>query len=118
MEGLVWFVPAAIILSVIVVIYLARDVLSRPVDRSSDTSDLIPAVQSLSAEEQSQLFERMTLNGDRIYSGATAFLKRQYRTIAWMTIVGAGLLAVLLLFYGANEEKGIEAGDLAWRTGV
>ncbi len=118
MEGLVWFVPAAIILSVIVVIYLARDVLSRPIDRSSDTSDLIPAVQSLSAEEQSLLFERMNLNGDRIYSGATAFLKRQYRTIAWMTIVGAGLLAVLLLFYGANEEKGIEAVDLAWRTGV
>ncbi|HCU73602.1 MAG: sodium-translocating pyrophosphatase [Chloroflexi bacterium] len=101
-----------------VVIYLARDVLSRPIDRSSDTSDLIPAVQSLSAEEQSLLFERMNLNGDRIYSGATAFLKRQYRTIAWMTIVGAGLLAVLLLFYGANEEKGIEAVDLAWRTGV
>ncbi len=118
MEGLVWFVPAAIILSVIVVIYLARDVLSRPIDRSSDTSDLIPAVQSLSTEEQSLLFERMNLNGDRIYSGATAFLKRQYRTIAWMTIVGAGLLAVLLLFYGANEEKGIEAVDLAWRTGV
>tara|TARA_B100000029_G_scaffold358587_1_gene351433 strand:- start:1930 stop:4116 length:2187 start_codon:yes stop_codon:yes gene_type:complete len=118
LEGLVWFVPAAIILSVIVVIYLARDVLSRPIDRSSDTSDLIPAVQSLSTEEQSLLFERMNLNGDRIYSGATAFLKRQYRTIAWMTIVGAGLLAVLLLFYGANEEKGIEAVDLAWRTGV
>ena len=118
MEGLVWFVPAAIIISVVVVIYLARDVLSRPIDRSADSSDLIPAVQALSAEEQSLLFERMNLNGDRIYSGATAFLKRQYRTIAWMTIVAAGLLAVLLLFYGANEEKGIEAGDLAWRTGV
>ena len=118
MEGLVWLVPAAIIISVFVVIYLARDVLSRPVDRSADSSELIPAMQQLDAERRSELYGRMSLNGDRIYDGATAFLQRQYRTIAWMAIVAAAVLALLLLFFGENEEKGIEAVDIAWRTGV
>lgn len=118
MEGLVWLVPAAIIISVIVVIYLARDVLTRPVDRSASPSELIPAMQSLDADARSALYGRMTLNGDRVYDGATAFLQRQYRTIAWMAIVAAGILAVLLLFFGENADKGIEAGDIAWRTGV
>ncbi len=118
MEGLVWLVPAAIIVSVAVVIYLARDVLSRPVDRTAHANELIGAVQGLDAAGQARLFERMALNGDRIYDGATAFLRRQYRTIAWLAIVAAGLLALLLLFFGANPEKGIEAGDIAWRTGV
>ncbi len=118
MEGLVWLVPASIIVSVLVVVYLARDVLTRPVDRSANPADLIPAMQSLDAEDRSELFGRMSLNGDRIFDGATAFLQRQYRTIAWMAIVAAAFLAVLLLFFGENEAKGIEAGDLAWRTGV
>ncbi|MDE2768630.1 MAG: sodium/proton-translocating pyrophosphatase, partial [Chloroflexota bacterium] len=118
MEGLVWLVPASIIVSVLVVIYLARDVLTRPVDRTANPADLIPAMQGLEAEERSELFGRMALNGDRIFDGATAFLQRQYRTIAWMAIVAAAFLAVLLLFFGENEAKGIEAGDLAWRTGV
>ena len=118
MEGLVWLVPASIIVSVLVVIYLARDVLTRPVDRSANPADLIPAMQGLEAEDRSELFGRMSLNGDRIFDGATAFLQRQYRTIAWMAIVAAAFLAVLLLFFGENEAKGIEAGDLAWRTGV
>ena len=118
MEGLVWLVPASIIVSVLVVIYLARDVLTRPVDRSANPADLIPAMQGLEAEDRSELFGRMALNGDRIFDGATAFLQRQYRTIAWMAIVAAAFLAVLLLFFGENADKGIEAGDLAWRTGV
>ena len=118
MEGLVWLVPASIIISVIVVIYLARDVLTRPVDRSANPADLIPAMQGLEAEDRSELYGRMSLNGDRIFDGATAFLQRQYRTIAWMAIVAAGVLAVLLLFFGENPDKGIEAGDIAWRTGV
>ena len=118
MEGLVWLVPASIIISVLVVIYLARDVLTRPVDRSANPADLIPAMQGLEAEDRSELFGRMSLNGDRIFDGATAFLQRQYRTIAWMAIVAAGVLAVLLLFFGENADKGIEAGDIAWRTGV
>ena len=118
MEGLVWLVPASIIISVLVVIYLARDVLTRPVDRSANPADLIPAMQGLEAEDRSELYGRMSLNGDRIFDGATAFLQRQYRTIAWMAIVAAGVLAVLLLFFGENPDKGIEAGDIAWRTGV
>ncbi len=118
MEGLVWLVPASIIISVLVVIYLARDVLTRPVDRSANPADLIPAMQRLEAEDRSELYGRMSLNGDRIFDGATAFLQRQYRTIAWMAIVAAGVLAVLLLFFGENPDKGIEAGDIAWRTGV
>ena len=118
MEGLVWLVPASIIVSVLVVIYLARDVLTRPVDRSANPADLIPAMQGLEAEDRSELFGRMALNGDRIFDGATAFLQRQYRTIAWMAIVAAAFLAVLLLFFGENADKGIEAGDIAWRTGV
>jgi len=118
LEGLVWLVPASIIISVLVVIYLARDVLTRPVDRSANPADLIPAMQGLEAEDRSELYGRMSLNGDRIFDGATAFLQRQYRTIAWMAIVAAGVLAVLLLFFGENPDKGIEAGDIAWRTGV
>ena len=118
MEGLVWVIPAAIILSFVAAALLARDVLSQPVDRSAAPDDLIPAVGGLDTEARSALFGQMQLNGDRIYEGATAFLRRQYRTIAWMAIFAAAGLAVLLLLFGANAEKGIEAGDIAWRTGV
>ena len=118
MEGLLWIVPAAIVVSVVVVGYLVRDVMARPVDRSRRQHELIPAVQALDAESCSKLFAEMRLNGDRIYDGATAFLRRQYRTIAFLSLFAAAGLAVLLFFFGANEAKGIEAGDIAWRTGV
>ena len=118
MEGLVWVVPAAIVVSVAVVGYLVRDVLTQPVDRSGRKAELIPAVQALDDEGRAKLFASMQLNGDRIYEGATAFLRRQYRTIALLALFAAAGLAVLLFFFGANEAKGIEAGDIAWRTGV
>ena len=118
MEGLAWVVPAAIIASVLVVLYLVRDVVGRPVDRSADLAHLIPGVRDLSEAERTRLFARMAQNGDRIFEGATAFLRRQYRTIGILAIVAAGVLAVLLAFLGGNQAKGIDAVDLAWRTGV
>ncbi len=113
-----WVVPAAIVVSVAVVGYLVRDVLTRPIDRSGRSAELIPAVQGLDEAERNRLFASMQLNGDRIYEGATAFLRRQYRTIAFLALFAAAGLSVLLFFFGANEAKGIEAGDIAWRTGV
>ncbi len=118
MEGLAWVIPAAIGLSLVVVAYLTRDVLSRPVDRSLQPDLLIPAMRSLSDEQRASLYASMQLSGERIYEGATAFLRRQYRTIFMLAFVAAAVLAFLLLAFGANEEKGIEAGDIAWRTGV
>jgi K(+)-stimulated pyrophosphate-energized sodium pump len=114
----VWVVPAAIVISVGAVGYLIRDVLTRPIDRSRREAELIPAVRELGDEERTKLFNAMQLNGDRIFEGATAFLRRQYRTIALMSLFAAAGLAVLLFFFGANEAKGIEAGDIAWRTAV
>ena len=92
--------------------------MSQPVDRSGRKAELIPAVQALDDEGRAKLFAAMQLNGDRVYDGATAFLRRQYRTIALLALFAAAGLAVLLFFFGANEAKGIEAGDIAWRTGV
>ena len=118
MEGLVWVVPAAIGVSLVVAAYLTRDVLGRPIDRSGDPRGLIPAVVQMDDASRSALYASMLRNGERIYEGATAFLRRQYRTITLLALVAAAVLALLLFFYGANAEKGIEPLDIAWRTGV
>ena len=118
MESLDWVIPGAIVVSFLTVVYLARDVLARPIDRSGDPEGLVPAVRGLSPDGRRSLYRSMGRNGDRIFEGATAFLRRQYRTILVLAIVAGAVLAVLLLFFGANQEKGIEAGDIAWRTGV
>ena len=118
MEGLVWIIPAAIVVSMVAVLFLVRDVLRRPIDRSAEVAELQPSVRALEPAARTLLFEQMQLNGDRIFEGATAFLRRQYRTIGIMALLGAVGLAVVLGFFGGNEEKGIEPLDIAWRTGV
>ncbi len=70
---LVYFVPVAGLLSVGFAIYLARDVLSR------DTGT--PEMQEIAST---------------IVEGATAFLRRQYTTIAGLAVVTAVLVGVLL----------------------
>src|SRR5438105_13066756 len=70
---LTWFVPVAGLLAVGFAIYLARDVLSR------DTG---------TAEMQEV--------ASTIVEGATAFLRRQYTTIAILAVVTAVLVGVLL----------------------
>ncbi len=118
MEGLVWVIPAAIGISLIAAAYLTRDVLGRPIDRSADPRGLIPAVMQLDNASRSALYASMVKSGERIFDGATAFLRRQYRTIMLMAVLAAAVLALLLFFYGANADEGIEPFDIAWRTGV
>jgi K(+)-stimulated pyrophosphate-energized sodium pump len=70
---LTWFVPVAGIAAVLFAVYLARDVLSR------DTGT--PEMQAIAST---------------IFEGAMAFLKRQYTTIAMLTLVAAVLVGGLL----------------------
>ncbi len=70
---LTWFVPIAGLIAVGFAIYLARDVLGR------DTGS--PEMKEVA---------------DRIVEGATAFLNRQYRTIALLSVITAVLVGVLL----------------------
>jgi K(+)-stimulated pyrophosphate-energized sodium pump len=88
---LLWIVPASGMFAVIVAAYLAWDVLGR---------DQGP--------------EEMREVAGTIYEGAVAFLNRQYRTIAVLSVVGAaGLSALLALLQGGPE--GI---SVAWHTGI
>ncbi len=83
--------PVAGILAVIVAAYLAWDVLGR---------DQGPA--------------EMREVAGTIYEGAVAFLNRQYRTIAMLSIVGAvGISALLGLIKGGSEGTSV-----AWHTGI
>src|SRR5436190_24177200 len=66
-------VPIAGVLAILFAIYLARDVLRR------DTGTV----------EMQQI-------GDIIFEAATAFLRRQYQTIAMLAIVAAVLVGVVL----------------------
>src|ERR1700730_12453080 len=51
-----------------------------------------------------------------IFSGATAFLHRQYRTIALLSLVGAVLVAGVLALLGQGTQA--YKLDLAWHTAV
>jgi K(+)-stimulated pyrophosphate-energized sodium pump len=57
--------------------------------------------------------------GDIIFSGARAFLRRQYGTIAMISVVAAVLVGGLLGILGRETGiEGIGAFGLAWRTAV
>ncbi|MBU6287267.1 MAG: sodium-translocating pyrophosphatase [Chloroflexi bacterium] len=86
-----WIVPAAGILAVVVAAYLAWDVLGR---------DQGP--------------EEMQEVAGTIYEGAVAFLNRQYRTIALLSVVGAIGISALLGFI----KGGSEGAAVAWHTGI
>lgn len=96
MPGIFWIVPIAGIITVLFAIYLAMNVLRRD-----------PGTP------------KMKEIGDMIFEGAWAFLKRQYSTIALLSLGLAVLIGVLVAFLGG--EKGIEgmtAFGIGWRTAV
>ncbi len=85
---LLWLVPVSGVVAVVFAAILARDIVAR--DKGT------AAMQEVAAA---------------IFEGAMAFLRRQYRTIALLSVVAAILMGLLL---------GILTGDtdLAWRTSV
>jgi K(+)-stimulated pyrophosphate-energized sodium pump len=99
--GLIWLVPVAGIGAVLVAFLLARDVLRR------DTGT--PGMQDI---------------GGRIFEGAMAFLRRQYLTIALLTVMAAAAIGVLLAALTSTDINGdgtIAFSDqigLGWRTSV
>lgn len=57
--------------------------------------------------------------GDMIFEGAKAFLKRQYTTIAWLTLIIAVVIAALVGVLNGNKGlEGITQWGIAWRTAV
>ncbi len=96
MPFIFWIVPISGFGAVLFSILLARDVLSRP----SGTP-------------------RMKEVGEIIYEGARAFLRRQYSTIAMISVVVAILVGGLLgLLTGDTGIPGINAFGVAWRTAL
>jgi K(+)-stimulated pyrophosphate-energized sodium pump len=98
---LIWLVPAAGLIAVLFALWLVRDVLRR------DTGS--PQMQDIA---------------NRIVQGANAFLRRQYRTIALLSLAAAIIIGLLLGFLGQTDINGngtIDLGDqvgLGWRTAV
>ncbi|HEX8230542.1 MAG TPA: sodium-translocating pyrophosphatase [Chloroflexia bacterium] len=93
---LTWFVPVAGIIAVAFAIYLARDVLGR------DTGT--PEMQEIAST---------------IVEGAMAFLKRQYTTIAVLSVVTAILVGILLaVIPGATQGTTVDSTTLGIMTSV
>src|SRR3954451_268656 len=94
MSGIVWLVPLSGVIAVIAAAILARDVIGRPKGT--------PEMQEIAAA---------------IYEGAMAFLNRQYRTIAVLSVVAAIAIGVLLGAI-APATADYSSSELAWRTSV
>jgi K(+)-stimulated pyrophosphate-energized sodium pump len=91
-----WVVPVAGLGAIVFAIFLVRNVLSQP----AGTPQMIEV-------------------GDIIYEGARAFLRRQYTTIAWISILVAISVGALLGGLSANTGiPGITPFGLAWRTSL
>jgi K(+)-stimulated pyrophosphate-energized sodium pump len=57
--------------------------------------------------------------GGMIFEGAWAFLKRQYSTIGWLSIIVAVAVGALVGLLGGHRGiEGITALGIGWRTGV
>jgi K(+)-stimulated pyrophosphate-energized sodium pump len=95
LPAIFWVVPAAVVITIIFAILLARSVLRRPTGT--------PKMKEI---------------GDIIFQGAWAFLKRQYSTIAIYSVAIAIIIGVLVGVLGGTEVKGISALGIGWRTGV
>lgn len=93
--NLIWVVPVAGLVAVIFVVYLAWDVLRR------DTGT-----------------QRMQEVAGMIYEGAVAFLKRQYITIAYLAIITAVIIGVLIGLFEKYSETNITGWDLGIRTAI
>ena len=96
MPGIFWVVPAAGVAAVIFAIILARNVLKR--------SPGTPQMEQI---------------GGMIYEGAWAFLKRQYSTIGWLSIVVAIVVGILVGALGGHLGiEGMTAFGITWRTSI
>ena len=96
MPGIFWVVPGAGIAAIVFSIILTRNVLA-----------------------YSRGTPKMEEFGGMIFEGALAFLKRQYSTIGWISILVAVGVSVLVGVLGGNKGiEGITAFGIAWRTGV
>ena len=84
---LIWSVPVIGVIGVIFALFLARDILAR------DTGT-----------------KEMEAIGKAIFQGATAYLRRQYQTIALFALVAAVLVGALI--------GGFTDFDRGWRTSV
>src|SRR6478736_1631928 len=94
MSGIVWLVPLSGVIAVIAAALLARDVIGRPKGT--------PEMQEVAAA---------------IYEGAMAFLRRQYVTIAVLSVVASVLIGILLGAIG-SQAGDVSKTELAWRTSV
>jgi len=96
MPGIIWVVPIACVITVLFAVWLVVSTLKR-----------------------SQGTAEMKKVGDMIYEGAWAFLKRQYGTIAWISILVAIIIAVIVgVLKGQRGIEGVTALDFALKTGV
>jgi K(+)-stimulated pyrophosphate-energized sodium pump len=98
MPGLFWVVPIAGVITLLFAIYLATNVLRR----DSGT----PKMKEI---------------GDMIFEGAWAFLKRQYSTIAIMSVVVAIIIGVVVGLLPGEEalvKAGYDGLAIGWRTAV
>ncbi len=91
-----WVVPVSGIGAILFAVLLARNVLSRP----TGTPQMMEV-------------------GEIIFAGARAFLRRQYSTIAMISVVVAIIVGGLLGLLGGNTGiPGMGAFGVAWRTAV
>jgi K(+)-stimulated pyrophosphate-energized sodium pump len=91
-----WVVPISGIGAILFAFILARGILKQPTGT--------PEMKAV---------------GDIIFEGAKAFLRRQYTTIASMSVVVALVVGVLLGFLSSNTGvPGITPLGIAWRTAV
>jgi len=96
MPGIFWVVPGAGIAAILFAILLARNVLKHPPGT--------PQMEEI---------------GGMIFEGAWAFLKRQYSTIGWLSIIVAVAVGALVGLLGGHRGiEGITAFGIGWRTGV
>jgi K(+)-stimulated pyrophosphate-energized sodium pump len=91
-----WVVPASGIIAILFAFFLARNVLHLPTGT-----------------------KKMVEVGEIIYQGARAFLRRQYGTIAILSVVVAMAVGGLLGFLSGNTGvPGITPFGIAWRTAL
>ncbi len=96
MPGIFWVVPTAGVIAIVFAAAMARDVLRHP--RGTP---------------------RMVEVGGMIFEGARAFLRRQYGTIALISVLAAIVMGGLLAGLGnVSAIKGMSAIGVGWRTAV
>jgi K(+)-stimulated pyrophosphate-energized sodium pump len=94
--GIFWVVPIAGALTLLFAAYLMRNVLGRDAGTP-----------------------RMKEIGDMIFEGAWTFLKRQYGTIARLSLIVAVAIGVLVGVLGGQRGiEGMTAFGIGWRTAV